>query len=247
MASPDDNYSSASDSETSLTDSQKQLIGAPISHQPQGTDTRLDALIQSINDIITSLYKFSITIQNPAHRDREARAARIGVSFWNESDLRHVKDKFPKSSSAKLLANIAQANTKRRQLFAYHKRHVEKIRFFQESNMQAGQDADQAQAQEVLHKPPVVVATPTVHTKHTIATKLTSTTVSTVRPIAKAIPISISGRSQRTNIMNDAGSNSKDLLRIPPPPGEASGFTDPFICPYCFLTIGPRNPKEWEY
>src|SRR2546423_351066 len=121
----DDNYSSSSDSEPSLTGSEKELIHATASQQPYGSDTRIQILIQSINDIITSLYKFSITIQNPAHRDRTARAAKIDVSFWEEADLRHVKDKFCRSTNPKLLANLAQANTKRRQIFAYHRRHID--------------------------------------------------------------------------------------------------------------------------
>ena len=203
-------------------------------------------MTQSINSIITSLYKFSITIQNPAHRDRTARAAKINVSFWHEHDLRHVQDKFPRCSDAKLLRSLAQANTKRRQLFAYHKRHKEKIRYYRDSiiqevptehsNISADTDANPFQG---LHPP----GASTIQTRKT---KLTMTTISTVSPPMKTIAASTSGKSRRTNITIDPLSAADDVLNVPPPPNHAKDFFSPFICPFCFLTIDPINNKAWE-
>ena len=164
--------------------------------------------------------------------------------MWEEADLRHVKDKFCKSANPRLLANLAQANTQRRQQFAYHKRHINKIRAFEESTAQAAADANQKQLVERLENP---LAAPTLHTSNTMGTKLTGTTLSTIKPFLKAVAVSVSGRSQRTNIRDDRGSSHQDVLRIPPPPGDAGKFDTPFICPYCFSTIEPRNTKDWEY
>ncbi|CZR67556.1 uncharacterized protein PAC_17455 [Phialocephala subalpina] len=243
---PDLSYDSSSGSESSLTSSQKALIGVTISRKERSPAVKLDTLLQTIKEIITSLYKFSITIQNPAHRDRTARASKIDVSFWSQFDLTHVRDKFPKCSNEQLLRDLAQANTKRRQIFSYHKRHRDKVQHFRESLLQEGSHVNTGQLENALDEKPSLPANLGAPTIHTGNTKLTQTTVSTIRPPLAPIAVSVSGRSQRTTITNDPVSTSKDLLTVPPPPNDASDFDKPFVCPYCYLVIDPRDQKQWE-
>ncbi|KAG4432291.1 hypothetical protein IFR05_012220 [Cadophora sp. M221] len=246
---PDLSYDSSSGSESSLTSSQKAVIGDPTLHRAQSSSLAMQNTVQTIEDIITSLYKFSITIQNPAHRDRTARAAKINISFWSQFDLRHIQDKFPKCSNERLIRNLAQANTKRRQLFAYHKRHQQKIQHLPESSPQDGTDISTGQLEDVLDQKvsadsmPRHPGTSTVNTGNT---RLTQTTVSTIRPPLVKIAVSVSERSQRTNISNGPLSTSQKLLTIPPPPDVAWDFEVPFICPYCYLFIDPKDQRHWE-
>ncbi|KAE8442222.1 hypothetical protein EG329_003693 [Mollisiaceae sp. DMI_Dod_QoI] len=238
--------SSSSDSEPSLTGSQKALIGV-LSFQPKRNKAITPhILLETIRDIINSLYKFSITIQNPAHRDRTARAAKIDMSFWDEIDLRHVRDKFPKCSNLRLLRDLAQANTKRRQLFAYHKRHKDKIQHFREHPVNVPSAVESEQLPGVFDDKPAIATPAAAPTIHTGNTKLADTTVSMIKAPLATIAVSMSGRSQRTHITNTPMSTYKDELVIPPPPGDANDFDAPFICPYCFSTIDPRDETDWR-
>lgn len=168
------------------------------------------------------------------------------MSFWHEHDLRHVQDKFPKCFDSKLLQNLAQANTKRRQLFAYHKRHKDKIQYYQDSNVQKIPSEQPVHFENAEASLLQVLHFPVASTLRSSKTKLTMTTVSTVNPPIRTMAPSISGRSQRTNITVDPLLGSDEVLQIPPPPGHSKDFSEPFICPYCFLTIDPTSKKTWE-
>jgi hypothetical protein len=248
VSTPDqqDSYSSSSGSDESLTESQKLLIGAPTLAKESSSGDIHHNLVQTMDDIITSLYKFSITIQNPARRDRTARASKIDVSFWKDIDQGHVLDKFSKCNDRVLLRRLAEANTKRRQLFAYHKRHSDKIQYFEDTTVEPIRMEEPGK----LEKPgdssrPVLLGAiaPTVHTSKT---KLTETTVSTAKPAVKRIAPSVSGRSQRTYISKFFDSNDENSLKIPAPPNQAKVFKNAFFCPYCFSTIDPKDTRDWE-
>ncbi|KAL2063769.1 hypothetical protein VTL71DRAFT_5574 [Oculimacula yallundae] len=238
-------YDSSSGSECSLTGSQKYLIGVPDSPLANDYTLTLGNKLQIIRGIITSLYKFSITLQNPAHRDRTARATKINMDFWSQFDLKHIQDKFPKCLNERLVSDLAQANTKRRQLFAYHKRHQRKVQHLPEASFQTDTNIQidlvtDIRGQNIL---PIDIGAPTVLSSNTI---LTQTTVSTIRPPMVNIAISVSQRSQRTNISIGPESSYQELLSIPPPPDDACEFESPFVCPYCRSIIAPRDRIHWE-
>jgi hypothetical protein len=206
---PEASNSSSSGSDGSLTASEKLLIGAPNLGQEPDSGNILDHLVQIMDSIVTSLYKISTTIQNPANRDRTARAAKINVSFWKDIDQRHVLDKFPKCSDQLLLKRLAEANTKRRQLFAYHKRHKDKIQYFEDTAVRTISTHEPAEAERRGDLPRTLAPAPTVYTSNS---KLTKTTVSTVKPEIKRMTASVSGRSQRTHISRDPDSNKQDSV-----------------------------------
>ncbi|KAH7322016.1 hypothetical protein BKA65DRAFT_556346 [Rhexocercosporidium sp. MPI-PUGE-AT-0058] len=245
--SPLDDYSSSSGFDNSLTSSQKALIGVSNSQDNRSHDSRMHALVQKLDNIITSLYKFSITIQNPAHRDRTARAAKIDMIFWHDADLRHAQDKFQKCSDQQLLRGLAQSNTKRRQLFAGHKRHMHKIQHYREVNLSEAINTTPKPLENVPIKVVQAALPADTRTIRTGYTELTKTTVSTIKPPTVKLAVSISGKSQRTHITNNQSSNEGGWLRIPPPPESAKDFLAPFVCPYCFSMVDPTDFKAWEY
>ncbi|KAJ5768752.1 hypothetical protein N7520_003311 [Penicillium odoratum] len=62
---------------------------------------------------VVASYKFSLALQNPA--DFSSQASRIDLSHFDFHDIQHA------------CSTTWKANTKRRQLLAYHKEHVEEI------------------------------------------------------------------------------------------------------------------------
>lgn len=241
----DDNYSSSSGSDYSLTESQKLLIGAPTFAKESNTGDTFHNLVQTIDDIITSLYKFSITIQNPARQDRTARTAKIDVSFWKDIDKCHVLDKFSKCNDRRLLMRLAEANTKRRQLFAYHKLHNDKIQNFEDTDQTIDTHESTRSKKRGSLRGNLLLGTltPTINISKR---KLTQTTGLTIEPAVKRIALSASGGSQRTNIAKHFESTDERLLKIPPPPSHPKVFTEQFLCPYCFSIIDPKNTRDWE-
>ena len=87
---------------------------------------RFEGLMVAINNIISCLYKFSITIQNPAPSDRLERCSKIDVSNLEFFDIQRVRENYP-GAETYLLERLGRANTKRRQLLKYHAKYHQKI------------------------------------------------------------------------------------------------------------------------
>jgi hypothetical protein len=75
---------------------------------------------------ITCLYEFSITIRNPAPRDRLGKCSPIDVSHFEPFDIQHVSHK-SLNATKYLVERLGKANTRRRQLLRYHEKHHNKI------------------------------------------------------------------------------------------------------------------------
>lgn len=59
--------------------------------------------------VITYLYRFSITIRNPAQRDRLQKCASINVSRYECFDIQHAFNQFPKAEEY-LISRLEKAN-----------------------------------------------------------------------------------------------------------------------------------------
>ncbi|KAJ5937073.1 hypothetical protein N7466_003523 [Penicillium verhagenii] len=201
--------------------------------------SELDEYLQDIRFTISSLYKFSLTLQNPAHRDLTSRASRIDLSHFEFYDIQHVSDKFNLSTDSVLAQRLGRANTKRRQLLAYYKEHVGKI--------SRHLDIVVAKAIEMpmdLPKDKEIFKAP-----QSISTKWTQdTTVSTI------IPLEIDSRSDsaRTKFsVTSSATGDQQIPLMPPPPHqhpESDAGKIPFFCPYCHQTIQLENmDQDWDY
>lgn len=80
--------------------------------------------MSDITHIITCLNKFSTGIRNPAQTERLHKIVRIDVSFYEDWDINHIKEKFCQVHSQNtfrvaeyLVERLGKANTTRRQLF----------------------------------------------------------------------------------------------------------------------------------
>lgn len=57
--------------------------------------TPFEECLTEISHVITCLYKFSITTQNPTPRDRFEKCAAIDMSHFKHFDISHIMEKFP--------------------------------------------------------------------------------------------------------------------------------------------------------
>jgi hypothetical protein len=85
-------------------------------------------IFESIQDVINSLFRYSIIIRNNTNRDRYAKpaAAAIGLPFNDEFGVRHVIHKFPVLQFKKggwLIERLGKAITQRRQYLRYCRAH----------------------------------------------------------------------------------------------------------------------------
>lgn len=87
--------------------------------------------MESIQDAINNLFRYSIIIRNNTNRDRYAKASAAALSapFNDEFDISHVWHKFPTLKSKKyewLIERLGKAITQRRQYLRYCRVHRDK-------------------------------------------------------------------------------------------------------------------------
>jgi hypothetical protein len=211
-----------------------------------GSTTELQELFVEITHIITCLYKFAITIQNPAPRDRFEKCASIPVTHYEDFDISHVTQLFPHAERS-LLERLGRANSRRRQLLMYYERHHKTIA--RESETQNPEEVEEveedgrersligSQRQGPITVTPTTVVPTTVHTQ---------TTVSTFVERVDTVPDS--GVSQTSYAMS-GGREEANVLEVPPPPNPTItlGGTA-FECPYCFDFVELKHGfPSWRY
>jgi hypothetical protein len=80
-----------------------------------------------VQEIIRALLRLSITISNPAPRDRYLKSSSLVVSHFEAWDLQHVQSKIPDAPSY-LQRRFGKALTMRRQFLKYSKNHRARLK-----------------------------------------------------------------------------------------------------------------------
>lgn len=194
---------------------------------PPTTDP-LDQRVCEISRIITCLYRFSNATRNPAPTDRLQRCSSIDVSAYEFFDLQHISEKLPALGDSYLVERLGRANTKRRQLLEYHRRHHQKIAYYNDVD-----DTGEANL--------VGGSTGSTHTDM-------HTTVSTLNQ-RDLEPFDLEDdhldtRSELSQTSFASSVGSPIGLRVPDP---LVAFNEiPFECPYCFTITTARNRGGWK-
>jgi hypothetical protein len=109
------------------TDSEPPTVDSELDDEI-GSTSPLKEAVKEIGQVITCLYRLSITIQSPVSRDRLERMERIDMSHFERFDIEHVGNKYHLGEDSQyLIDRLGKANTKRRQLLKYDNEHHEKI------------------------------------------------------------------------------------------------------------------------
>lgn len=208
--------------------------------------TELEQTMSDIHDIISSLYEISLTIRNPAPRDRLLKAASIDVSYFEEWDKKHIEHKFPQADS-RLVERLARANCKRRQHFKYLEKHHHKLALGLDAynpRREAAKPIKESEKQEPQRQAvqigprSVARSVPT-----TIATNNTETTVGTFQEDDKAVYVD--DTLSETSSAASEGVSGATELEIPAPPKSALNG-EPFECPYCFEMMKISSKLAWR-
>ncbi|KAF8244139.1 hypothetical protein K440DRAFT_25588 [Wilcoxina mikolae CBS 423.85] len=219
---PEQPITSGSPASEESSDSEPDVESPPIDP--------LDERVREISHIITCFYRFSIAIQNPAPTDRLQKCSSIDFSAYEAFDIRHISEKLPILGDSYLVDRLGRANTRRRQLLEYHRRHHQKIACYNDGN----DDGEKSLADGSTHSD-------------------MQTTVSTLLPRdvepSDLEDTELDTRSEselsRTSYASSVG--GLEGLRVPDPPKEALTSSEtPFECPYCFSMVAVSNIIDWK-
>ena len=99
------------------------------SENPQSESRgELQKIFVAVKQIVDLLYELSVTIRNATPLDKFSKAANEDVSHFHERDLRHTQEEFPQLKEGNFLVKrLANANTRRRQIFKYLEKHQGKL------------------------------------------------------------------------------------------------------------------------
>ncbi|UPK92927.1 hypothetical protein LCI18_003862 [Fusarium solani-melongenae] len=185
----------------------------------------LDQVLRDVVDGVDCLLRFSIAIRNPSSHDRnKAETLETSLSFYEEFDIRHVQEKFPKASEA--LANrLGRALTRRRQYFQYREKHHQ--------HLSAGldQELDLQHIQET--EMTTIASSIPDHLK-----------AENVPSDFKGIPEIDDTRSEMSCTSYASSTQDVEKLRVPPLPIEHEH--GPFLCPLCHTVISVKTRPEWN-
>lgn len=110
--SASDTDSANSDGESSDTDLEEK--------------TELLQLVAGIKSVITSLFRLSIAIRNPAPNSQSTSTISIDKSFYEQHDIQHVAEKF-RDAPRYLIERLGRALSARRQYLSYREEHHQKL------------------------------------------------------------------------------------------------------------------------
>jgi len=223
--------------------------------------TRFEECLVDVAHIITCLYDFSISIQNPVPRDRLQKSSKIDVSHFEWWDIQHVLNKF-QGAEEDLLHCLGKANTRRRQLLRYYQKHrqtisghysgvlaVLAIEAQRDSQRDKARNIDELEVTVSQHDVPDKSATTVITSA---STKKTQTTVSTYVPPKST---ETGAGDQNEDAASESGQTQTSFagttigiqnMWIPSPPGNDKAFEGiPFECPYCFSVIKVHDKRSW--
>ncbi|KAF8457349.1 hypothetical protein BDZ91DRAFT_507809 [Kalaharituber pfeilii] len=225
----------------------------------------LHHVCSDISHVISSLFRISMLIQNPATQDKGHKLGKIDVSHFNHYEMQRLKDRF--SIPEFLIDRLVRANLKRRQQFVYWKTHHEKI---------VGFDTKSALQQPVFAQEGLREAegdtSKTRGSASEAGTRQLSQTTATVfndprktqdalalgkperprflDPIAEYDRQSESGETHASSVASSSGTSAEGRSYvIPNPPKPFNNFTGTrqhFECPYCHRIIQIARRKNWK-
>jgi hypothetical protein len=214
----------------------------------ESTTTDLREAFLDIEQAISSLYKFFITLQRRPQPDRQLRAAKLDMSIYEELDYHITCTTFPECLDQLFLERLAKANTQRRRLFWYRRKHQEKIINYSERPvLKIPMVEEKLKEEQKGNEISVDIRRRSIYTEMTKLTKMTEETRASTFIERLAAPRSESGRTQYT--AQSSVSNHKAQIRsIPSPPNAEKTLSGvPFLCPFCFSSIELKNGKQdWE-
>jgi hypothetical protein len=205
-------------------------------------------ILESIDDAISNLFRFSILLRNHTNRDRYAKANAAGGSPFNDwFDICHVDHKFPalrRAGKEWLIERLGKGITQRRQYLRYCREHREKTSTDRSSQI------DQTPQR-------VLLAVPHVQSGQVLPPRSEfSKPPSTLAHTQASTFVSMTGEANEEELADDTQSQtsyatsidegSKNVhLRVIPIEDVSMGANH-FECIYCWQIQIARSQKSWK-
>lgn len=187
-------------------------------------DSELTQIMIDVIDITDCLLRLSISVQNPAPHDRFKAATTTNTSFYEATDIEHVRAKFV-SAEKWLVERLGKAISHRRQYFKYRDAHHQKLA--------SGLEDPETE----LHIAQSTVASSIP--QHLKTTNMKSDAASF--GVLEEDQRSDTGYSQTSYATSTANSEG---LRVPTIPEEHRRGA--FECPFCFMMISVSTNYAWK-
>ncbi|KAI5806083.1 hypothetical protein EDC01DRAFT_133541 [Geopyxis carbonaria] len=233
-----------SSSETSSEESSDEEFESVMVEEELPTTTPLQHACEEIELRITCLMRLLVTFRQPAPHDQTAKCAAIPIAHFEEHDINHVSNKYPKAPRY-LTERLGRANTKRRQLFKYLKLHHEKIALYVDVPIPIAEkltDSFEQGARDDQDEYPEEHSV-TVQTQTTVTTILETTRKLQELEIDECR--SEAGQTETSYAQSEG--TPEDHISVPHPPRSAEPLGDrPFPCPFCYYFINPSSTRSWE-
>jgi hypothetical protein len=180
-------------------------------------NTELNQLVASVRVIITSLFRLSMAIRNPAPNSQSTRSITADKSVYEQHDIRHVKEKFPKSPYY-LTERLGRALSARRQYLSYREEHHQKLT----RNIE----------KLGFEKP---------STEFTV----NSTEATPIPGIQRTMSLNLVDEEDEVASQTSYATSINAAIKIPRLPKVARN-KDFFECPLCFLLVSIHSAFAWK-
>jgi hypothetical protein len=179
--------------------------------------TELGQLAASIQTLITSLFRLSMAIRNPAPNSQSTSTISIDKSFYEQHDIQHVKEKFQHAPEY-LAERLGRALSARRQYLSYREEHHQKLT-------------------RNIEKIGFEKAT----TEFT-----TNSTEATLPRMKRSMSLNVLDEGDDIASQTSYATSVNATIRVPSLPREARN-KDFFECPLCFLLVSIHSSAGWKY
>ena len=199
------------------SDIEAQTIASDLSSQQS---TELAQIMVSLGETITSLFRLSMAIRNPAAHDHLVNLTSVTTTAYEQYDHEHVRSKFPHADSV-ITARLAVAITHRRNYLKYREaRHSKLSKNIADIGISSVENSD---------------------AESTVATSLAPGIVSDsgLSDGIQSSRVDVSQTSYATSMGGD-----ENLLLPQLPLKSANG--QPFQCPLCFTIISVSSERSWK-
>ncbi|KAJ4369653.1 hypothetical protein N0V83_005415 [Neocucurbitaria cava] len=109
-----------------LSDSDSELSDSDDSNNDLEGSTELKQLLVSVKTLITSLFRLSMAIRDPAPNSQSKSTITIDKTFYEQHDIQHVREKF-QGVPDYLTERLGRAISGRRQYLTYREEHHQKL------------------------------------------------------------------------------------------------------------------------
>ncbi|KAK9420304.1 hypothetical protein SUNI508_06573 [Seiridium unicorne] len=186
-----------------------------------GFFTEMEQISTDVVEVLNCLMNLSVSIRNPAPHDRFRGSVETDTSFYEASDIAHIRAKYENADS-ELITLLGRANSRRRQYFKYRELHHQKLSQGLDLNFDTGKSI----------------------AEHTVASSIPSILKTKPLELTDIVNTDAMSDSGFTQTSYASSGKTSDRPRFPALPADSAN--GPFECPFCFMMVSVTNSHAWR-